>query len=59
MPLQLVSALGLVAKIASAWALSRDRKQFPWRVVIGGLLTCYLTATVVGGANLAGCAHRT
>ncbi len=37
MPLQLLSALGLVAMIACAWALSRNRKQFPWRTVTWGL----------------------
>ena len=31
------SALGLVALIAIAWALSSDRRQIPWRIVCWGL----------------------
>jgi hypothetical protein len=46
MPLQLVSALRLVAMIACAWALSRDRLGL--RAMIDELLACYLAATVVG-----------
>ena len=34
----LQSALGICAIIALAWAVSEDRRQFPWRVVIGTLL---------------------
>lgn len=34
--LRLVSFLGLAAMIAIAWALSSDRKAFPWRIVIWG-----------------------
>tara|TARA_R110002049_G_scaffold2750_2_gene21725 strand:- start:601262 stop:602476 length:1215 start_codon:yes stop_codon:yes gene_type:complete len=30
--------LGLVAFVALAWSISSDRKRFPWRVVVGGLL---------------------
>src|SRR5947207_5809980 len=37
MPLQLISALGLVAMLACAWLLSNNRKQFPWRTVIWGM----------------------
>ena len=37
MPLQLISALGLVAMLVCAWAISSNRKLFPWRTVIWGL----------------------
>jgi CNT family concentrative nucleoside transporter len=32
------SLLGIVAIIALAWALSENRRVFPWRIVVGGLL---------------------
>ena len=31
------SALGLIAMIAIAWAMSSDRRKFPWRIVCWGL----------------------
>ena len=37
MLLKLTSLLGLVAFIAIAWALSTDRKKFPWRTVLSGI----------------------
>jgi CNT family concentrative nucleoside transporter len=37
MPLQLISALGVVAMIACAWLLSRNRRRFPWRTVLWGM----------------------
>jgi CNT family concentrative nucleoside transporter len=37
MPLQLISVLGLILIIAIAWAMSSNRKLFPWRTVIWGL----------------------
>lgn len=37
MQLKLVSLLGLVVFIAIAWAISANRKQFPWRAVLWGL----------------------
>ncbi len=33
---RLLSALGLVVMVALAWALSLDRKRFPWRIVAWG-----------------------
>jgi CNT family concentrative nucleoside transporter len=36
LPLRLVSALGLAAMIAIAWALSLDRRRIPWRTVVFG-----------------------
>ena len=37
MQLKLVSLLGLVVFVAIAWAISSNRKLFPWRAVIWGL----------------------
>src|SRR5437762_3626538 len=36
MPLQLVSALGIVAILLLTWAISANRALFPWRTVIWG-----------------------
>lgn len=44
---RLHSLLGLVAMIALAWALSTNRRQFPLRIVIGGLLLQFLLAAAV------------
>ena len=35
---RLVSLLGLGVMLALAWAISYDRKRFPWRIVVGGIL---------------------
>ena len=48
-----VSALGLIAMIAIAWAISSNRRQFPWRIAIWGLgiqlgLAVLLLKTPVG-----------
>jgi CNT family concentrative nucleoside transporter len=37
MPLQLISAFGILVLLACAWAISVDRKRFPWRTVIWGM----------------------
>ena len=37
MALKLVSLLGLVTFLGVAWALSLNRKNFPWRTVLAGL----------------------
>ena len=37
MSLKLVSLLGLFTFLALAWAISSDRKRFPWRTVLWGL----------------------
>ncbi len=37
MLLHLQSALGICVIVAIAWALSEDRRAFPWRTVIAGL----------------------
>jgi CNT family concentrative nucleoside transporter len=35
--LKLISFLGLVAMVATAWAISEKRKLFPWRAVLWGV----------------------
>lgn len=37
MPFQLISAFGIVAFVAICWAISSNRKLFPWRTVIWGI----------------------
>ncbi len=44
---RLTSVLGLVALIALCWIMSSNRRVFPWRVVIGGLLLQFLLAALV------------
>ncbi len=48
------SALGLIAMIAIAWAMSSDRRRIPWRIVFWGLgiqlgLAVLLLKTRAGG----------
>jgi CNT family concentrative nucleoside transporter len=45
--LKLVSLLGLAIMVAVAWALSMDRKRFPWRTVWWGLGLQMLFAVVI------------
>jgi CNT family concentrative nucleoside transporter len=47
MPLQLISVLGLVAMLACAWLLSNNRKQFPWRTVIWGMVLQFVFAIFI------------
>ncbi len=44
---RLHSLLGLVVMILIAWAMSSNRRRFPWRVVIGGLLLQFLLGMAV------------
>src|SRR6266480_5302797 len=37
MPLQVISAFGLIIIIALTWLMSSNRKLFPWRTVIWGM----------------------
>lgn len=37
MSANLQSAFGIVVFLAAAWALSEDRRRFPWRIVLSGL----------------------
>ena len=57
--LRFVSALGLFAMIAIAWAFSVDRRRMPWRTVLFGLgiqlgLALLLLKTAAGSAFFAG-----
>ena len=59
MPLRLVSLLGLVVLIALAWALSNNRRFFPWRTVLWGLglqffFALFILKTPVGQRLFAG-----
>lgn len=47
MHLKLISLLGLVTMVAVAWALSMDRKRFPWRAVLWGLTLQMVFAVVI------------
>ena len=47
MLLKLIGLLGLVAFIALAWALSLDRKRFPWRTVWSGLALQFVFAWLI------------
>ena len=44
---RLISFLGLLGMVALAWAMSEDRKAFPWRVVLWGLALQVLLGLVV------------
>ncbi len=35
---RVVSAFGLFVMIALAWSMSSDRRRFPWRVVVIGMV---------------------
>lgn len=63
MPLQFVSALGIVVLIALAWALSTRRDLFPWRTVLTGLALQFAIAIFVlrtpFGMPFFGAARRT
>jgi CNT family concentrative nucleoside transporter len=57
--LRCVSAFGLIAMIAIAWAFSVDRRRMPWRTVLFGLgiqlgLALLLLRTAAGSAFFAG-----
>jgi CNT family concentrative nucleoside transporter len=57
--LRFVSAFGVVAMIAIAWAVSADRRRMPWRTVLFGLgiqlaLALLLLETAAGSAFFAG-----
>jgi len=47
MQLRLISALGLVAMLVCAWLLSNNRKRFPWRTVIWGLVLQFVFAIFI------------
>src|SRR2546423_15110643 len=47
MPLQLLSAIGLVTIIALTWLISSNRNLFPWRPVIGAMLLQFAFAILI------------
>jgi CNT family concentrative nucleoside transporter len=47
MPPQLISLLGLASFLALAWALSLDRRRFPWRTVLSGVLLQFTLAFLI------------
>lgn len=47
MVLALQSAFGFLALIAIAWAISEDRRAFPWRIVISGVLLQMVLAALL------------
>lgn len=44
---RLTSLLGLIVLIFIAWCMSSNRRVFPWRIVIGGLLLQFSLAAVI------------
>lgn len=44
---RLICLLGVIAFIFAAWSISTDRRRFPWRVVIGGLLLQFSLAVLI------------
>jgi CNT family concentrative nucleoside transporter len=47
MELRFISALGLVVMLACAWLLSNNRKLFPWRTVIWGMVLQFTFAAFI------------
>lgn len=47
MHLKLISLLGLVVFVAVAWALSCNRKLFPWRTVVWGIVLQFIFAVLI------------
>jgi CNT family concentrative nucleoside transporter len=62
MQLRLVSLLGLVVFVFLAWALSSNRKLFPWRTVLWGLALQFVFGLLIlktsGGAEVFDLAGR-
>lgn len=44
---RLICLVGITVFILMAWAVSSDRRRFPWRIVLGGLLLQLLLAFLV------------
>ena len=47
MPLQVISALGIIVILAVTWAMSSNRKRFPWRTVIWGMILQFAFAIFI------------
>ncbi len=44
MPLALQSAIGVIALLAVAWALSENRREVPWRITLSGVILMVVMA---------------
>jgi len=47
MPARLISLLGLITFLLLAWALSSNRKAFPWRTVVAGIALQFVLALLI------------
>jgi len=47
MELKLISFFGCLTMIAAAWAISYNRKLFPWRTVVWGLGLQFVLAILI------------
>ena len=47
MELKLISLLGLVAMVVTAWAISEKRRLFPWRTVLWGVGLQFIFAVLI------------
>jgi nucleoside permease NupC len=47
MELKLISLFGWLTMIAAAWAISYNRKKFPWRTVIWGIGLQFVLALLI------------
>lgn len=47
MLIKLISLFGMVVMVATAWAISLDRKRFPWRTVASGLALQFIFAWLI------------
>ena len=45
--LRLISLLGLIVLLALGWALSNNRRAFPWRTVLWGLALQFIFAAFI------------
>jgi len=52
MELKLISLLGLVVMVATAWAISEKKKLFPWRTVIWGIGLQFIFALLILDTNV-------
>ncbi len=48
---RIIALLGLVVFIAIAWALSNNRRRFPWRTVLAGLALQFVCAAFILGTR--------
>src|SRR5438874_13730382 len=47
MPLQLISAFGIVTILFCTWAISSNRKLIPWRTIIWGMILQFAFALFI------------